>query len=73
MLLLWPIFWLLAMLALITVTVVTAMKEKKARAKAAPAFNQAGPIQSDAGAPVGGADAFGTAGSDFASMDDAFK
>jgi len=36
MLLLWPILWILAMIVLIMATVIAGMREKKARAKAAP-------------------------------------
>ncbi len=82
---LWPILWILAMLGLITATVVAAMREKKARAQFAAKMQpqpmddsglDGEPMAMDDDAFGGGGfdDGFGDAADPLAAMDeDAFK
>ncbi len=81
---LWPIFWMTAMLGLVVATIVGAMREKKIRAQAV-ANMQPQPLDQGLGTDEAGADddafdaggfddGFGDAADPLAAMDDeAFK
>jgi hypothetical protein len=71
MLMLWPIVWLVFMLGLIVVTIVAALKEKKARAVAAP-YAQSNEVIQDSAQVESGGDLFGNA-PEFNAADDPFK
>ena len=75
MLIIWPSLWIFAMLVLIMATAVAGMREKKARAKAAPQGMQPIPMSDEAIAPMdGNADGFGDSfGNNDAFGEDPFK
>lgn len=52
----WPVLWILAMLAMIVATVIVSAREKKSRVKSAP---QPVPMGQDSVAPVDGGEGFG--------------
>jgi hypothetical protein len=55
----WPVLWILAMLALIIATIVASTREKKTRVKAAPQSMQPVQMGQEAVAPLDGGDSFG--------------
>ena len=74
MLILWPVLWILAMVALIVATAIAGAREKKTRVKAAA---QSLPMQmgQESAAPLDGGDGFGDSfgATDAGFGDDPFK
>jgi hypothetical protein len=71
----WPILWIIAMLSLVIVTLVAALREKKSRAQAAsqyaaPAMPMDMQAAADDGQPV---DLFGAPDNNQVAFDDPFK
>ncbi len=74
MLIMWPILWIVAMVVLTIATIIAGVREKKARAKAAPQGMQPMPVTQDEVTPLDGGDGFGDSfGNDASFGDDPFK